>query len=612
MVNGNMHQSILKDKKVKESSELTSSHSEEQSEHCQEVDDVNVDYLLENYVGACGLWQWMVAALSLLSEPSMSVFPVFANAVPDFRCQMEPTVEKSFSIYGLSFEQAKKIITPQQTGPDETWQGCTRLQINWTDSTIVNQMIASYLESNTSDFRNFTDVNTEACPFGYVYQSRPFQYTSTIVADFDLVCGAAWIPSFGVFLFMIGTFLGYIIGGWFGDKYGRKPTAIGFSITELIAAVIISTATNQYIYHAGRTLIGITFAGKASVLRLLPIELTVAKYRGYFSSFFTLGVSFFHQSIMALAAYLMPQWRWLNAICLMPGLFCLTFFCLLPESPRWYNSKRQHKEAIQVLQRGMRINHHCSKSQPDTEGLQTLLRKYSHSQFEPTTVRGCSGKINMTRRADAWWKCGKKNMPSGKLLKRLTIGMSLYFLQILAHYGLLLYARVVHASVYLVVFLNSTSAIPGPVIASVVYRVFRYRRNPLIVCYLIIVCALLIGGLYPVISLSDSDVILNVCCNCALIMYSASYIMLTIYVAELFPSDFRTRALGLSTGVGRLGGSLCTFLNLLDSHVRHGLPVLIYAGSALLQLSLLFFIPDTTGENLPDVEQGEVKQEQTV
>ncbi|THD27116.1 Solute carrier family 22 member 1 [Fasciola hepatica] len=604
----NRHQSVPKKEKFGENSEIALKNTRHtQSEHCsQGVGSINVDDLLEQHVGACGLWQWMVVILCVLSAPSMSVFPVFANAVPDLRCQMEPFVEQTFSNYSLNFKEIANIIMPNQVRSDGTQHGCTRLQINWTNKTILNQMITDSLQPNRSQFRNFTDVSTEACPFGYVYQSQPFQYTSTIVAEFNLVCNQSWIPSFGVFLFMIGTLVGYILGGWFGDKYGRKPTAIGFSMAELVGAVIISTAPNQYIYHAGRTFVGITFTGKASVLRLLPIELTLAKYRGYFSSFTILGIAFFHQTIMVCVAYLIPQWRWLNAICMMPGLLCFTFFFLLPESPRWYNSKKRPVKAIKVLQRGMCINHKCSKSQPNTERLQILLTEYNNLQSEENPANFTASNTSVTRQKGN--KCNYliSILPSGALLKNLVVGMSLHFVQILAHFGLLLYARVIHKSIYFVALMNATAAIPGPVIASVLYRVFRYRRVPLIVCYLIIVCTLLIGSLYSIIMRTDDDTVLNVCCNCALIMYSATFVMLSIYVAELFPSTFRTRAIGLSAGVGRLGGSLSTFVNQLGAHVIHGLPILVYAGSALLQLLLLFFIPDTTGENLPDTEINEV------
>ncbi|KAF6771141.1 hypothetical protein AHF37_10096 [Paragonimus kellicotti] len=66
-------------------------------------------------------------------------------------------------------------------------------------------------------------------------------------------------------------------------------------------------------------------------------------------------------------------------------------------------------------------------------------------------------------------------------LVRVTIlGILVFTCQSMVYYGLLLYARAVRESVYLVSFLNATTTIPAIALSSVLYRVVRHRRAPLI------------------------------------------------------------------------------------------------------------------------------------
>ncbi|RTG82547.1 uncharacterized protein DC041_0006640 [Schistosoma bovis] len=79
--------------------------------------------------------------------------------------------------------------------------------------------------------------------------------------------------------------------------------------------------------------------------------------------------------------------------------------------------------------------------------------------------------------------------------------------------------------------------------------------------------------------------------------------MLSIYCAELFPSYMRSSAVGISNGLGRIGGIISTLVNYTDFTFKHGTPVLIYSGSSMLQAFLLYCLRDTSGEDLSDVDK---------
>ncbi|KER22628.1 hypothetical protein T265_09329 [Opisthorchis viverrini] len=542
------------------------------------TEQLNVDELLAGQVGACGLWQWLIIVLIVLSGPSMAFFPVFVNAVPSMRCRMEPQIENLFADLEIPFLNVSEIVGPKS--------GCSRYAYNWTSIESFGDLINFHTSTS--------DVRTESCPNGYVYESTHFQYPGSIVAEFDLVCSQTWLAPMGTSLYIFGMFLGYIVGGWLGDKYGRRPTAIGFSMLEICAGIFVSLAPNHHVYHFARTVSAFANTGRASIMRILPLEITLAKYRGYFVSTIILGVLFFHRAALAGFAYLIPNWRLLHAVAIAPCLLSFLFFCILPESPRWLNSQNKQAEAVRVLKTGMRYNRICQKRKAQSRQLELLLRRLEANETTIPETRK-TGKVmsNILQHL-------KPSSFDRQQLKFLIIGALLMNTQSLALFGVVLYARVINDYVYIVVLVNSLTSIPGPVIASIAYRFYKYRRLPLAVCLTIACVALSIGGAYTLFCKPVTDTVLNVCCNCALVMYSATLVMLSTYLAELFPSATRTRAMGILSGIGRLGGSFSTFVNQLDAAAGHGVPVIFYACVSALQFCLLFFLADTSGEGLQD------------
>ncbi|VDP18128.1 unnamed protein product [Schistosoma margrebowiei] len=394
---------------------------------------LSVDEILNKYVGEYGVWQWSIVLLIVLSSPLMVTLPVFVNAVPEHRCRMEDPIEEIFKEYNLSFEEA-----------------------------------AAFVE---------------------------FQYPSTVVAEFNLVCDKSMLSPLGTSLFMVGMLFGFIFGGYFGDKFGRRNGAIVFSIMELLAAVGVSLAPNHHIYHLMRTIVGFSSTGKAVPLRLLPIELTNAKYRSYFTSFIVLGIVFGHPI--------------------------------------------------------------------------TILRRGVSERF-----------INLFK-------------STKKIICSLIICVLIFTMHSLAFLGITLFSKYINYNIYIVTLINALT----------VYRCYKYRRFPLMCTYIISAILLCIGGVYTVLWEPLTDNVLNIFCNGALIMYSASTIMLSIYCAELFPSYMRSSAVGISNGLGRIGGIISTLVNYTDFTFKHGTPVLIYSGSSMLQAFLLYCLRDTSGEDLSDVDK---------
>lgn len=558
--------------------------------------DLNVDNLLSEFVGACGLWQWSTLIMIVLFSPLMTTFPVFVSVRPNHRCLMNETTEAVFKQANLTFEQISHLIGPSNSLDGLNYYSCDHYELDWTNQTLLKERINQYLRKPYTN----TSLSTSSCFNGYVYKHTEYNYPDSIVAEFNLVCEKSWIPSIGTSMFMGGMIIGSTFGGLLGDKFGRRITIIMISIVEVIAAIGLSLSPNYYVYYFFRTLIGITNGGKTLLLHIIPIELTLAKYRSYFTSTIILGVTGIHRGLMSLEAYLIPNWRYLNITAMSPCFGIFIFLYFLPESPRWLCSQYKDTEALKVLQKGCRINCLFRKDQSKLAKLDEFIAQYNSMR---------SGNLNREPRKSKSFQgihlktviySIRKFVPNYTLLKNIVLTTILYTVQSSTVFGLLLYSRLIKHQIYVVTFINSIMSIPGPVLTSIIFRFTRYRRNPLIITFFFGSASLLFSGIYTLVFKPSSDIVLTVFTNFCFIMLSMTVIMLMIYFAELFPSDMRSFGVGFSTGFGRVGSMLSTFINIMDAKVGHGIPIIIYGILLFCQIIVLTCLKDTSGENLAD------------
>ncbi|VDK89140.1 unnamed protein product [Dibothriocephalus latus] len=239
----------------------------------------------------------------------------------------------------------------------------------------------------------------------------------------------------------------------------------------------------------------------------------------------------------------------------------------LPESPRWLLGQERTKEAALVLYKGYLQNRRGLKCWRKPQDKTLTLEEFEHFLQEP-----CQ-------------KAEEQSVDSS---------------QTACLFGILLYARIIRSYVYLVAFINNLTGIPGAILSSILYARIRHRRRPLMTVYACACLSLAIGGIHAWVFPVSNDIVLTVCSNLGLVLSTAITNMLLTYIPELYPSCIRSQGLGNAAGLGRIGAAFGTFINQLDISVAHGAPLVFYAGLLLLALVALIFLPDTTGENLPD------------
>lgn len=86
---------------------------------------------------------------------------------------------------------------------------------------------------------------------------------------------------------------------------------------------------------------------------------------------------------------------------------------------------------------------------------------------------------------------------------------------------------------------------------------------------------------------------------------SASFALIYIYSAEIFPTPLRSAGVGFGSAAARAAAVVCPLILLLGEHWEE-LPLIIFSSSAIIAGLLILLLPETQNTTLPEtVEEGE-------
>ncbi|KAA3679551.1 MFS transporter, OCT family, solute carrier family 22 (organic cation transporter), member 4/5 [Paragonimus westermani] len=506
---------------------------------------------------------------------------------------METRVEEFARNQSLSFEELARVIGPwfeetilSNDSERNEMFGCFRYALNWSTVNLEEIFLAAKLESSNL---------TEPCPYGYVFQSSPLHYPGNVVAEFETVCQRAWLVPTGTTIYMVGMLIGFILGGWSGYWYGRVKSLWIFCCVEVAGAIGVSLSKNYVSYVIFRALIAVGNAVKMSIGNVLVIELTVARYRSIFNMVLSMGLDFGHRSTVALFAYFLSDWRWLNVAMMSPSFLGLFYPLLLSESPRWLISRGRFRQAISQLLTGYRINHVVAMQPDGLENLHAFESTAEALEAEFKTMHALPKTRGMCRFCAAF-----KPFFSRQLITTAILGSVAMFGISMCLFGLFYYANNLKVSIYMLGFLNALTGIPSTVCSALIYRICSTRKRPLMSVVAMASGCLFASHLNFAVQTTPADLVLTVCVNVSTMLLTVCICLAYVYIPELFPAEVRTIGFGFVFGCSRLGAMLCPYVNELDRHVKHGFPLLVYAVTLVLVLLTMMGLEDTRGHELPN------------
>ncbi|CAI5655402.1 solute carrier family 22 member 4 [Oreochromis niloticus] len=192
-----------------------------------------------------------------------------------------------------------------------------------------------------------SSLKQEECKDGWIYSTE--HYESTVVTEFNLVCGNRWKQPLTSLIYFLGGLCGCFLSGQISDRFGRKPVLFGAIATLSIFSLALKFAQSWTVFTVLFFMVGMGQLTSYIVLFVLGSEILVGSSRVLYSSMCLPFMYVFGMMLLPATAYLVRNWKHLSLLMAMPGLASLPLWWLIPESPRWLVSKGRLQEAELLL-----------------------------------------------------------------------------------------------------------------------------------------------------------------------------------------------------------------------------------------------------------------------
>ncbi|XP_034846355.1 solute carrier family 22 member 7 isoform X1 [Mirounga leonina] len=526
---------------------------------------------LLDQVGSFGPFQlWNVALLALprVLLPMHFLLPVFLAAVPAHRCAL-PGAPANFSHQDAWLE----AHLPQE--PDGTLSSC----LYFTHSQALPN--TTFWGAGQSPGQLEDEPSTAPCPQGWDYDRSEFSSTIATEAppclslQWDLVCEQKGLNKATSTFFFAGVLVGAVAFGYLSDRFGRRRLLLVAYVSSLVLGLASAASVSYVMFVITRTLTGAALAGFTIIVMPLEMEWLDVGHRtvaGVLSgTFWTVGVM-----LLALVGYLIRDWRWLLLAVTLPCAPGILSLWWVPESARWLLTQGRVEEAHRYLLRCARLN-----GRP--MGEDSLSREALNKVATRERVVQRPSYLDLLR--------------TPRLRHISLCCMVMWFGVNFSYYGLSLDVSGLGLNVYQTQLLFGAVELPSKLL---VYLFVHHAGRRLTQAGALLGTALALG--ISLLVTSEMGAWSTALAVTGKGFSEAAFTTAYLFTSELYPTVLRQTGMGLTSLVGRLGGSLAPLAALLDG-VWLSLPKLAYGGIALLAACTALLLPETRQAQLPETIQ---------
>ncbi|XP_074660107.1 organic cation/carnitine transporter 2-like [Tubulanus polymorphus] len=473
----------------------------------------------------------------------------------------------------------------------------------------VNQTVNQSIPYTTSEdgeikldqcrqFKSIIDNTTVVCQNGYSYQSQGYY---TLTQQFSWVCESSHMNALMIAVHFGGFMAGSIVVPPWSDYFGRKKPLIVCSLLCAVTMFLPAIFINQTFFAIMRFFSGMFNLGAFLCGFVLACEWFPTDQRSFANAFhmisWTVGLI-----LTGVCGYFFTDWRYMQIITGIVYSVPIIGIWFYDESVAWLVANSRSEEAIRILRKAAKFNQRSL-----SPAVISAIRKTTESTKQG--VYSARDKIRLAFRNMVGCSKGNEDFNNEtigilKILKHPKLRLYTILESIiwsftsLSYYGLTMSTTVMAGGRFANYFLGTAIELPSYI---VMHFVLQYvgRRVFLISLYTLNGLALMVVTFCPN-SVGETNLVplivtlnaLGRCC-CA-VAFAVTY----IHTSELYPTNFRNRAIGITSAFSRVGSMTAPFAAYLAQFISW-LPGVILGCIGLVTALLLLPLPETRGVPMP-------------
>ncbi|CAG5027905.1 unnamed protein product [Parnassius apollo] len=401
-------------------------------------------------------------------------------------------------------------------------------------------------------------------------------FRETIISQWNLVCDREYLKSLTQTIFMFGILVGNMVFGHLSDRFGRRMPFLAAVFIQLVSGVATAFSVNWYMFTTLRFLLAVATGGTMVSSFVLIMEIIGARYRETVGILYQIPFNLGHLTL-PLFGYFLRDWSTFQLAISLPSVLFLSYYFILPESPRWLLTAGKAKEATIIMKTAAKRN--GLPTDNIESSTQKIVAELSSAKKEHVSFLALFRTPKLRARTIAicynWFVCG------------------------LCFFGVSQYIGRVSGNIFFNVAISAAIQIPGTIISIYANRVLGRK-----------------------VTLMSSNCVTGL--SCLLIMFvpdtgayhltlgciglwgmSFSFATVYLYAGELFPTVVRNSGVGLASMVARIGSMVAPFVATLRE-TYFWIPPLAFGIVPIIGAGLCILLPNTRGKKLPDtLEEGE-------